>query len=631
MSTDIVDLARGLLRDGLHTEALNRLSEYEQSAGFDLEVASLLGVALALQGRYVEAERYLRAALCGAPEVASLHSNLGNLLREQGRYAEAEVCLCRALELRPGYPDAFDNLGVTQQALGNFKAAEDSFRSALRLQADHGSALRNLGVLLTEQARVSEALPILTMCARRNPGDSVALVTLAQAHRRCGRLRDAEAILDHVLAANLNDVTALIEWGSVLHASGRFAEAEQVWRSAAVLAPDSPEAAFGLGIAAAQAGRYEAAEAALRQAIAARPHYPEALNSLGDVLRNMGRFAESEGYLRAALDGQPAYPAAWISLAFLLLQTGRYVEGWHAYEARWCAEPWLSQVVPATVPIWQGEELGDRSLLVFAEQGLGDTVQFVRYVQDLPLIADVRLQVQAPLVRLIQQSFPGRSVAPLNALCPVDQTGVRVPLLSLPNYLSAASSAPRTEGAYLKADPNDVAAWAARFALLSGLRVGLVWAGNPALTADTRRSIEPELLAPLAQVPGVRYVSLQIGEAQRRATPSDLVLYDAAPDLVDLADTAAAVSCLDLVISVDTVVAHLSAALAKPVWLLNRYDTCWRWGQTEGSSTWYSSLREYRQARPGEWRPVIARVTADLRRAAHHGLASFGSGLSRVP
>ena len=629
MSPRHIGQVRALLSRGLLTEAIALLRIIEAHSASDPDMLSMLGVALAMQGQRTEAEAYLRAALRAAPRVASLHSNLGNLLHEQGRFAEAEASLRRALTLRPDYPDALENLGVTQRALGHLREAETSVRTALRLRPDSATAHRNLSALLVAQGRFAEAIPALSAWARLQPTDAAAQVALAQGHRHCGHLAEAEAILRRILDADPADVAALIEQGSVLHAAGRFAEAEAAWHSAAVRAPGAPQPALGLGILAAEAGRYAPAEAHLRRAIALDPRYPEALNSLGDVLRNVGRFEEAEVALRAALALRPDYPEAQVSLAFLLLQTERFAQGWLLYEARWRVEAWRSRASPARAPSWQGQEPGTGPLLVHAEQGLGDTLQFVRYLRALPSGVRILLQVQAPLVRLLRTSFRDRSVEVVDLAQAADHARYQVPLLSLPRHLGDAEPAGRDGASYLAADPDDVARWRARLTAFEGLRVGLVWAGNPTLAADARRSLTLDVLAPLGRIGGLRLVSLQLGKARLRETPAGLDLYDPTPDLSDLADTAALVTGLDLVISVDTAVAHLAAALGKPVWLLNRHDTCWRWGRSGGCNRWYPTLREYRQTRSGDWGPVIARVADDLLAAVRRG--TVGSGGGRMP
>ena len=262
----------------------------------------------------------------------------------------------------------------------------------------------------------------------------------------------------------------------------------------------------------------------------------------------------------------------------------------------------------------------DRTLLLHAEQGLGDTLQFCRYVPLIAAGAKTVLEVQAPLVRLLSR-LPGVASIVAQGAClpPFD---AHCPLLSLPGALGTTLDTIPAATAYLAADPALAAEWSERLAGLAGLRVGIVWAGSarddPELAAvDARRSISLEALAPLAGAPGVSFISLQKGEpaAQASRPPLGMALADFTADLDDFEDTAALVANLDLVISVDTAVVHLAGALGKPVWLLNRFDTCWRWLLNRDDSPWYPTLRQFRQSSPGDWTSVIAAVRKALETA----------------
>jgi hypothetical protein len=258
-------------------------------------------------------------------------------------------------------------------------------------------------------------------------------------------------------------------------------------------------------------------------------------------------------------------------------------------------------------------------LLLHAEQGLGDTLQFCRYAPLAAARARVVLEVQAPLARLLS-SLPGVSqvIARGEALPAFD---AQAPLLSLPRAFGTTIETVPARVPYLAADPDQAAAWGRRLAALPGLKVGLCWAGEPRAgfpelaAIDARRSISLAALAPLAKVAGVSFVSLQKGApaAQAADPPPPMALFDYTAELADFADTAALVENLDLVISVDTSVAHLAGAMARPVWLLNRFDTCWRWLLDRQDSPWYPTLRLFRQTTPGDWTSVIA----DLRQALH--------------
>jgi hypothetical protein len=288
-------------------------------------------------------------------------------------------------------------------------------------------------------------------------------------------------------------------------------------------------------------------------------------------------------------------------------------------------------------PLWRGEPLAGRTLLVHEEGGFGDTLQFVRFLPALAAqAAHIILRVQAPLIRLLRRSLPQtiRIIAQNDTLPPFD---IQCSMLSLPRALRTSLASIPADIPYLTPDPDQVAQWRGRLRAISGpewLRVGLVWAGAPRLgmgqmrAMDQRRSLAPSRLAPLARIQGVRFISLQMPSehmpSQHITDPAsdaagtclpifDPPILDPTQHIADFDDTAALIANLDLVIAVDTAVAHLAGALGRPVWVMSRYDSCWRWLTSRADSPWYPTLRLYRQPQPGAWAPVLARIARDLR------------------
>ena len=507
-----------------------------------------LVAVLRATGRLDEAEPAYRQALRLRPDDPDLHNGLGLVLRALGRPAEAEQCYRAALRLQPGLPEAHNNLGTICNALGRPAEAEASYRTALRLRPDYWEAHANLGSTL----------------------------------RQLNRLDEAEASL-----------------GTALR-----------------LKPDLAEAHNGLGNIRLSRGDAAGAEASHRTAQRLKPDYAEAHSNHGDDLLTLGRLAEAEESYRTALSLKPDFPDGHYNLGHFLLLAGRLSEGWAEYEWRIAAHGVGRR--DFTAPQWNGEALGGRTLLLHAEQGFGDTLQFCRYVPLIAGHARLVLEVQAPLLRLLS-GLPGVDciVAQGDKLPAFD---VHCPLLSVPRLLGTTLDTIPGKTPYLTADRQDAAAWHRRLASLDGLKIGLVWAGGirpeQPLTAisDARRSMALDRLAPLADIDGVSFVSLQKGEpaAQAARPPRGMVLHDFTADLRDFADTAALIDALDLVISVDTAVAHLAGALGKPVWLLNRFLPCWRWLLERDDSPWYPTLRQFRQPVAGDWDSVIAAVKAAL-------------------
>jgi hypothetical protein len=374
-------------------------------------------------------------------------------------------------------------------------------------------------------------------------------------------------------------------------------------------------AAWGnLGTALHRQQRYDEAVAAYAEALRRNPNHVNACTNLGVALAEQGRMRLALVLHDAALALAPGNAAVRCNRALALLAAGDLARGFAEYEWRWQVPGMLPHGVAG--PCWQGEDPAGRTILVHDEGGYGDTLQFVRYV---PLLAArgarVVLCVQPPLVRLLAR-LPGPAVVLARGTEPPDYD-LHCPMLSLPHGFSTTLESVPARVPYLPVDAAKAAAWRAKLAG-AGLRVGVVWAGasRPGMAAmramDARRSLPAGALTALAGIAGVRFVSLQ----KDQVPPAQLDMADPMPDCADFDDTAAVVAGLDLVIAVDTAVAHLAGALGRPVWLLSRYDACWRWLHGRRDNPWYPGLRLYRQTAPGEWAPVLRELAADLRALA---------------
>ena len=499
-------------------------------------------------------------------------------LHQAGQLAEAEAHYRHVLARHPQHADSRHLMGVLAHQVGRAEVAEQLIREAIALAPRTGAFHANLGNVLRAQGRTAEALA---------------------SYRTAHDLEPRAATAQNNLALGLKAV-------------GRLDEAEQAARRAIALQPDFPEAHAALGAILADAGKLDAAEQALKQAIALRPGYAEAHDDLGTVLKERGQALEAVSAFRQAVQLKPDFANAHNNLAMALLADGAFEEGWREYEWRWKT----SRMAPAwrgfAQPQWRGEAGEGRTLLLWAEQGFGDTIQFCRYAA---LARDrgfrVIMEVQPPLARLLK-SLEGAGAVVAQGAAP-RAFDLHCPLLSLPLAFDTRLETIPGAGPYLAADSADIERWAKRLGDGKGLKVGIAWSGNPNTTAHTRRSLPLDQLARLTEAAGVRFVSLQkdAGE-QVRGRP----ILDLMGEAASFADTAALIANLDLVISVDTAVAHLAAAMGKPVWLLDRFDPDWRWLLGRRDSPWYPSLTLYRQPAPGDWGAVIAAVTADLRERA---------------
>ena len=438
--------------------------------------------------------------------------------------------------------------------------------------------------------------------------------TTCLSERRLGEaetlLRQALAIAPELAEAHANLALAL-EWG------GRLAEAEASYRSALSLQDDNADIQRNLGALLARQHRVAEAEQAYRRAIELAPTSPGHWSNLGVLYASQKQEAAAETCYRTALELDPSHANARFNLAYVLLRQERFDEGWAALEARdWYAA--LLRLLPC--PRWQGESLAGRRLLIGVEAGHGDMIQFARYAEVLKARGAARVDIlcHPALVRLFASLKGIGRVLPLDR--PLSEAGSDwdywVPPLSLPYLCGGRPEALPARLPYLYPDPAEVAEWAGRLPI-ERLKVGLVWRGSSAFENDAERSL-PGLatLLPLAATAGVCFVSLQkgAGEAEARQPPDGFRLLEYADLLTDFAATAALVANLDLVIAVDTAVAHLAGALGKPCWvLLPWYQTDWRWLATRDDTPWYpGALTLFRQPARGEWPAVVTRLAAAL-------------------
>jgi tetratricopeptide (TPR) repeat protein len=607
-----------------------------------------LGIAFGDQGLLDEASACYNKVIAFTPNNADAHNNLGNVLRDQGEFDRAVASFHRAIKLRPDYAEAHNNLGNALRDQGLWEEAQGAFQRAIALKPDFAQAYSNLGNVLKDLKQLDAAVTVCRHAIALLPG-------YAQAHNNLGNALRAQELPDQATAA-YRAALALKEdfpeaqknLGNMLELVGETERATACYRRALQLRPHFAEAHWGLGQTLLEMGQLAAAEAACRQAIHYNPSLPDPYNALGNVLLEMGRLddaassfqtaldlnpdlaeahtnlgrvlseqrrlPEAEGQYRTAIYMKPELAEAHFQLGMLLLTQGNFAAGWPEYEWRWQTAPMRPKGAPLPQPQWRGEAAPGQTLLIRAEQGFGDSLQFCRYAA---LAAErglrVIMEVAPPLTRLMQ-SVPGVDAVTVRgeALPAFD---LYCPMLSLPLVLGTTLDTIPAPTPYLHAAGADIAAWKTRMAggPAGALRVGLVWSGGQATKTDNRRSLPPALLAPLCQVPGVQFFSLQ-----KDAGPeaSALPLTDLMAEAQDFADTAALIANLDLVIAVDTAVAHLAAALGKPVWMLDRFDADWRWLTGRRDSPWYPTLRLYRQPSRGDWDTVLAEVMQDLQTLA---------------
>lgn len=451
---------------------------------------------------------------------------------------------------------------------GRLDNAEAAYRAILSQQPNHADALHLLGVVTIELGRPAEATVLIEEAVAARPNEPMYHANLGVAYRRLGQFVQAIASLRRAVALSPNFADAV---GSLGHA---------------LLDGDQPGEAIVV----------------LHRAIELEKNFAEAHAHLADAYVSTGQFEKATAHYEQAIALHPDEATTHLNFALLLLRLGHYREGWGEYE-------WRLHLIETgrtfATPRWNAEPANGKTILVHAEQGFGDTIHFLRY---LPLVrsrsgaARVIFECQPELVSLLQSN---RSEAEI--VSAPDETfrcDFHIPLLSLPLALEEFEPF-STPGPYLHADPVRRQAWQARLGPKSSVRVGIAWAGNSIHKDNMRRSLSPEALRPILSTPGVSFYSLQIP-----SVPTELL--DFTTSITDFADTAAFITELDLVITVDTAVAHLAGAMGRPVWVLLPFVADWRWGVQSESIPWYPTMRLFRQRTMGDWDEVIQRVAATL-------------------
>nr|WP_207210858.1 tetratricopeptide repeat protein [Lichenibacterium minor] len=574
-------------------------------------------MALQRAGRLSEAEAAYRALLAQDPRDADALHLLGLARQQSGDAREGEAFIRGAIAIRDAAVFHL-NLGTLLLAGRREGEAEGEYRCALALDPAMVDAARRLGALLIGAGRPGEVEGALTPTFAAHPHDADVLTMVAVARMRTGDNAGAEAAFRSAIAAQPRPGNLRYNLGTLLDRQKRSGEAEAEFRAAIALTPEHVEAHFNLGNLLMKSDRLDEARSCFEAALRLRPDYADARFNLGLLQVEQDQTDAAEASFRTVLSAAPDRPDARLALGTLLLRRGDYANGWPLYEAR--SEGELREnfnLLPdVPYPRWRGEDLTGKSLLLWPEQGYGDAIQFARFARELKRrgLARLTLGCHAPLAPL----FVG-----LDGVDEVVTSGMAIAAhdywslpLSLPLHLGMRLHSVPAVLPYLRASPALVERWRPR-AASKGFRVGLAWRGAAIHGNDARRSLPSlDALRPLWRVPGVEFVALQKGEGEEeaRAAAAEGRLADLGSDCVDFADTAAVVHHLDLVIAVDTAVAHLTGAMGKPCWiLLPAQQTDWRWLERRVDSPWYPNVvRLFRQAQGQGWAPTVDAVATAL-------------------
>ena len=480
--------------------------------------------------------------------------------------------------------DALVRQALAQQQAGRFEEAERYFYRALALAPESAEIQLQLGNLFRAQGRQEAALQCCLEAVRLAPGFAQARNNLGNAYRELGKAGEALA----------------------------------EFRQAVALDPGLPEAQFNLGVALQKRGEAGEAMQCYRNALLGRPDFAFARLNLGLLLEEREDVDGAIACYAGAVAADPGLVEAHVNLGMQLLLAGRFAEGWREYEWRLRYPEYSGADVATRAPRWDGAALSGRTILLDAEQGFGDAIQFLRYA---PMVAErggqVLLRCAAELGDLFARTAGVTSVHPRGGALP--PFNVVCPLPSLPLVFGTTLDAVPAPVPYVRADAGKLARWKDRFSNAADkFKVGLVWASQSQHRTAGEKSVALAALAPLAGVSGVRFYSLQKGEAARQVErpPGGMQIEDLDRDLRDFSDTAAVLANLDLVISVDTAVAHLAGAMARPAWTLLKFAPDWRWLLGRGDCPWYPTMRLFRQQAPGAWDVVIEEVAQSLQQRA---------------
>ncbi|MGD0389631.1 MAG: tetratricopeptide repeat protein [Tepidisphaeraceae bacterium] len=579
-----------------------------------------LGSVLYSQEKFAEAADAHRKAISLRPEFADAHTNLGNALYALGMTEESVAEHRRAIACRPDFAEGYNNLGAGLHAMGKIDEAMENYHAALKLRPDYPEAMSNLGHALLSKKKFDEAIALCRRSIQIQPSNPDAYNNLGNAIQEKGDVDQAIQCFRQALQQRPDHPDAINNLGNCLQEQGNLEEAIPLYRRAIELRPLFAKAYGNLGNALRGLGKLDESIAVCRKAVELQPTLEEAHVNLGTALHLAGQYEPAMAECHAAIAIRKEFPEAHKDLALMLLVQGRFEQGWREYEWRLRLPNYFNSIDRFRQPMWDGSDFQGKTLLVHAEQGLGDTIHFARF---LPMVAKmggkIVLECQSELVRLMKQTqiLAGVQIVPRQSKAgPSLPFDLHCPLMSLPfllRRLDPSRDDDVIKPPYMKEDSALKEQWRTRLPSGGRLKVGLAWAGSKTNKNDRHRSITLATLAPLARA-NVDFYNLQLGKPGLQAAnpPQGMKMIDLTSMIGDFADTAALLSELDLVVSVDTAVVHLAGAMGKPVWVFLQFTPDFRWLLEGDATPWYPSMRLIRQTKFGAWNDLIERTADEL-------------------
>jgi tetratricopeptide (TPR) repeat protein len=599
--------------ESLYQEAL-----VVDSGNFD--ALHMLGVVHQQTGRSTSAVELIEQAVSIESGNCVAHSNLGLAYQSLNRLDNAAASLRRAIALKPDWDGSHNSLGTVLHASGRIEDAQACFRTAVELNPENADAITNLANICSECGRDDEAMQFLYRVLELRPDGVNVLARLGSLHAARAELVEAEGCFRDALHFDHNRFDAACNLSDVLRRLGSLGEAESLARRALAIRPDDPDALNTLACVLLRTSALDEAESCCRKALSIRSDDAPTLITLGNILSARDRLVEAGASFRLAMRLSPGSASARYNLSMLRLLQGDYKEGLALYESRFDVLRqdfgYASGVreLLADNRRWHGEALGGRRLLIWAEQGFGDCLMMLRYlpmlkergVGEVIVLCDPALERVAGSVAGMPSGIScARSVS-------ADAFDLHCPIMSLAYLFGTTLDSIPNRVPYLVVPQTLRDEWKERLSSIAGFRVGLAWSGSKTLRDDAKRSISLATFEPVIRSAGIQVISLQKGDGAEQVGPWLGQIKDWMGDCHDFLDTAALVHNLDLVIAVDSAMAHLAGALGKRVWLLNRYRSEWRWGLESESSPWYPSMRIFRQGEAAGWDRVVAQVADEL-------------------
>ncbi len=587
----------------LYQEILNRHPN-------NVDALFLLGTLSLQQGNLDVAGMNLRKVIELNPDNVIAYNNLANVLQKQSKLVDAVAIYHRAISIKPDYVDAHYNLGNVLKELNNYDGAIKSYERTIALKPDDAMAHNNLATVLQEQGRFDEAIKSYRQVIALKPDDAMAYNNLATVLQEQERFDEAIKSYRKAITLKPDYADAHYNLGNTLKEQGKFCEAASSYKQAIMINPNYTKAFCNLGNALKEQNKFEDAKTYYRRAIEIEPDCVDAYNNLGITFQEQGKLNEAIASFDRAIAIKPDYADAHMNKSFALFLAGELEEGWPEYEWRLRTKKYGIRSFPQLK--WDGAPLNGKPILVHAEQGYGDTIQFIRY---LPMVkaqgGHVIFESRQSLVRLLEgcSGFDEIIERTSNDI-PSVQFDVHVPLLSLPGIFNTTLETIPSGITYITPDFQLVEQWCGRIGHEDTFKIGITWAGSPTFKNYRERSCSLSDFAPLADIPGITLYSIQKGPAsiEISSPPEGMKIVNLEKGLNDFADTAAVMANLDLIISTDTAVVHLAGAIGKPVWTLLHFVPDWRWLMDCNDSPWYPSMRLFRQTRPNDWAGVFEQV-----------------------